>query len=147
MKATAHAEIGPHAVGRGTDAEHFARLKREGLAGLQGLPAALEGKWRTVHNTGQVGLRLERGTCEGDLQRRRRGRIADEGIADGQGGAVGGPADRYAQAARVRPAAIDDQSAQARVEDGQGHANARMAIPFRVKASRSARTNATAAGL
>src|SRR5439155_19667144 len=147
MKAAAHAEVGPHAVGRGTDAEHFARLEREGLASLQGLPVALQGKRRTVNDTGQLILRLERGACEGDLQRRGRSRIADQGIADGQGGAAGGPADRYTQAARVRPATIDDESAQARLEDSQGHANARMAIPFRVKASRSARTNATAAGL
>ena len=49
-----------------------------------------------------------------DFQGGGIGRIADEGVADGQGETIRRAADRHAETAITRPAMIDDQCAEDR---------------------------------
>ena len=86
---------------------------------------------------------------QAELQGRGVGRVADQGVAQGQREPIGGPADRDAEAAAVRGRPpIDDEGVQAGVEDAQAHANGCSVMPCaRSAPCAGPRTKASACGL
>src|SRR5262245_52723754 len=101
-------------------------------------------KGRPDERATEIAIGAQRRPKQANLQRRRIRWISDKCIAEHPRESIGRPAERHAETAMIWPAAIDHQRLQSRFEYVQAHAKARIAKPFEVSASRSARTKATA---
>jgi hypothetical protein len=74
-------------------------------------------------------LRAEDRPAQANLQRRTVCIISHQAIAQGHGKSVRRPAHGHSQAAVARPAKINDQGLQTRIQDVQRHEKARIAMP------------------
>ncbi len=132
---------------RPADAQLLAGAQREAMAWLDALIAAKGVKRSAKNHAADVAFRPQPWPLERDLQRRRIGRIADQRVAQHQRATIRRAADGDAEAARARPAEIDDARVEARFQNDQAHANARIEMPRRSNAARRPRTKSRALGL
>ena len=84
------------------------RRKGKRFADFERLTIRCQRERRAVKHTGQLAVGAERRTRKSDFQSRGVHRIAHQSIADGQRPPIRGPADRYAQTTRARPANIHE---------------------------------------
>ena len=124
LEAARDAQVRPRPGRRAGDPQHFALMQCERPPDRQPLAAAEYLERSAEDHTPQVATGLQRRAGEADFQRRRVRRVADEGVAEGQGVPVRRAPEGHTQAAATGPAVIDHQRLQAGVQDAQTHANA-----------------------
>jgi hypothetical protein len=88
------------------------------------LTAGGQVKRRAVDDACQVTSGFQSRSGQVDLKCRRPGGVADEGVAEEQRRSVGCAAHGNAEAPMVGPAKVDDERAQAGIENAKRHANA-----------------------
>src|SRR5207249_4526302 len=100
------AEVTADAGPRAADAQGVARFECEGGSGGDRSAVGGQVEGGPEHGTRGRLAGFERRPGECELQREGVRRVADEGVADGEGGTVRGPAEGNAEGAPPRPAVV-----------------------------------------